>query len=49
MNKIKEEIIQEIIKLKTIKENTLENKSKIQRLQQELDKIEYEKKNTKNL
>lgn len=49
MDNKKEEIIQEIIKLKTIKENTLENKSKIQRLQQELDKIEYEKKNTKNL
>lgn len=49
MDNKKEEIIQEIIKLKTVKENTLENKSKIQRLQQELDKIEYEKKNTKNL
>ncbi len=49
MDNKKEEIIQEIIKLKTTNENTLENKSKIQRLQQELDKIEYEKKNTENL
>ncbi len=49
MDDKKEEIIQEIIKLKTTKENTLDNKSKIQRLQQELDKIEYEKKNTKDL
>ena len=49
MDNKKEEIIQEIIKLKTTNEKTLANKSKIQRLQQELDKIEYEKKNTENL
>lgn len=49
MDNKKNEIVQEIIKLKTTKENSLDNKSKIQRLQQELDKIEYEKKNTKNL
>lgn len=47
MEERKEKIIQEIIKLKT--EKTLESKSKIQKLQQELDNIEYEKQNKKNL
>jgi hypothetical protein len=47
MEKRKEEIIQEIIKLKTQK--TLESKNKIQKLQQELDNIDYEKQNKKDL
>ncbi len=47
MEKRKEEIIQEIIKLKT--EKTLEAKGKVQKLQQELDKIDYEKQNKKDL
>lgn len=47
MKKSKEQIIQEIIELK--KDTTLDNKIKIQKLQQELDNIEYEKQNQKNL
>ena len=49
MAKKREEIVQEIIKLKTSKETTLETKTKIQKLQQELGDIEDEEKNRKNL
>ena len=47
MEERKEKIIQEIINLKT--EKTLESKNKIQKLQQELDKIDYENQNKKNI
>jgi hypothetical protein len=45
----KEKIIQEILELKTTKNITLDSKKKIQKLQQELDEIDHEKKDTKNL
>lgn len=45
MEERKQRIVQEIIKLKTTKEITQESKSKIQKLQQELDEIEYEETN----
>lgn len=40
MDKRKEKIIQEILKLKSTQNITVENKKKIQKLQQELDRIE---------
>lgn len=40
MDKRKEKIIQEILKLKSTQNITVENKKKIQKLQQELDQIE---------
>lgn len=40
MDKRKEKIIQEIVKLKSTQNITVENKKKIQKLQQELDQIE---------
>lgn len=40
MDKRKEKIIQEILKLKSTQNITVENKIKIQKLQQELDQIE---------
>ena len=40
MDKRKEKIIQEILKLKSTQNITAENKKKIQKLQQELDQIE---------
>lgn len=49
MARTREEITQEIIKLKTENVITLETKTKIQKLQQELGELEDEKKNTKNL
>ena len=40
MDKRKEKIIQEIVKLKSTQNITVENKKKIQKLPQELDQIE---------
>lgn len=40
MDKRKEKIIQEILKLKSTQNITVENKKKIQKLQQDLDQIE---------
>lgn len=40
MDKRKEKIIQDILKLKSTQNITVENKKKIQKLQQELDQIE---------
>jgi hypothetical protein len=45
----KEKIIQKIIFLKTFGESGFNTKSTIQKLQQELDKIENARSNTKNL
>lgn len=49
MDKTREQIINEIIKLKTSDRISVEDKKRIQKLQQELDEINDEKKNTKNL
>lgn len=40
MDKRKEKIIQDILKLKSTQNITVEDKKKIQKLQQELDQIE---------
>jgi hypothetical protein len=45
----KEKIIQKIIFLKTFSENGFNTKRTIQKLQQELDKIENERPNAKNI
>lgn len=47
--KEKELILKEILELKTKKTLTQSDKLKVQKLQQELDNLDYEKKDTKNL
>ena len=49
MDRKREEITKEILKLKTSTPISVENKKRIQILQQELDNINDEKKNTKNI
>lgn len=49
MNRKDDSLRLEILRLKLQKCHSTEDKLRIQLLQQELDKIEYEKKNTKNL
>lgn len=48
MEERKQKIVQEIIHLKT-NDITLKGKEKIQKLQQELDQIEYEEANKKDI